>query len=402
MKILLVNKFHYIRGGSEKYYFELAKLLKKNGHEICFFSTKNEKNIVTGDKEYFVEEINLNNKNIFNALKIIYSFKNKKMMEKALVEFKPDLVHINNFQRQLSASIIDVINKKNIPIVFTAHDLQAICPAITMLDNQGKNCEKCTGGKYINCIKKKCNKKSRLKSILGAIEGYYYRIRKIYTKKIDVIITPSKFYKQKLIKDGINKNKIKVINNFVTINSRELITDNNNYILYIGRLSKGKGIYNLINAFLKLNKGELHIAGVGEEYDNIKNIITKEKLENKIKLLGYLKEKKIEEEISNCKFVVVPSIWYENCPYSVLEALILGKAIIASKVGGIKELIKDNKNGLLYEPNNIEELKNKMDELYENENKRKQIEKEAKKFAFKKFSEQTYYNKIINIYKSLL
>ena len=188
MKVLLVNKFHYLKGGSEKYYFELGKLLKEHGHEVAYFSMKDEKNITTGDKEYFVEPIDLNKGSKLKALDVIYSKKNKKKMEEALDEFKPDIVHLNNFQRQLSASIIDPIKKKNIPIVFTAHDVQAICPAITMLDNEKNICEKCMHGKYMNCIKKKCNKGSTLKSIIGALEGYFYRINKIYTKKIDCII----------------------------------------------------------------------------------------------------------------------------------------------------------------------------------------------------------------------
>ena len=142
MKILMVNKFHYLKGGSEKYYFELAELLKENGHEVAFFSMKDEKNIKTDCKEYFVEPIDLNTGSKLKALDVIYSKENKKKMEEALDEFKPDLVHLNNFQRQLSASIIDPIKRRNIPIVFTAHDVQAICPAIIMMDNDKNICER--------------------------------------------------------------------------------------------------------------------------------------------------------------------------------------------------------------------------------------------------------------------
>ena len=99
-------------------------------------------------------------------------------MEEALEDFKPDIVHLNNFQRQLSVSIIEPIKKRKIPIVFTAHDIQAICPASTMLDSNKNICEKCMNGKYINCVKKKCNKGSTIKSLLGAIEARYYRKKK--------------------------------------------------------------------------------------------------------------------------------------------------------------------------------------------------------------------------------
>ena len=145
---------------------------------------KDDRNIKTGDKEYFVEPSDMNSKDITKAFSIIYSNKNKKLMDKALDEFKPDIVHLNNFQRQLSASIITPCVKRHIPIVYTAHDVQAICPAITMMDPDRNPCELCMQGKYVNCIKKKCIKDSILKSVLGAIEGKYYRRNKIFTYKI--------------------------------------------------------------------------------------------------------------------------------------------------------------------------------------------------------------------------
>lgn len=331
MKILLVNKFHYLKGGSEKYYFELAELLKEHGHTVAFFSMKNDKNIKTGDKEYFVDEIDLNTGSKLKALDIIYSKANEKLMEKALDEFKPDIVHINNFQRQLSASIINPIKKKNIPIVFTAHDLQAICPNISMLNGKNEVCEKCMKGKYINCAKKKCVKSSGLKSLLGAVEGYYYRINNIYTKKIDYIITPSYFYKDKLIEDGISKDKIKGIHNFIDINLYDVKTSDGGYALYIGRLVKEKGIIDLLKAFNKVEKSRLYIAGDGPERQEIQKYIKNNKLEERVLLLGHLSGQEIKEKISNCSFVVVPSIWYENCPYSILETLAIRQTNYRSK-----------------------------------------------------------------------
>lgn len=336
MKILLVNKFHYLKGGSEKYYFELAELLKEHGHTVAFFSMKDDKNIKTGDKEYFVEPIDLNTGSKLKALDVIYSKKNKKKMEEALEDFKPDIVHLNNFQRQLSASIIKPIKKKKIPIVFTAHDLQVICPNISMLDNNNEICEKCMKGKYINCIRKKCIKNSRLKSVLGAIEGYYYRISKIYMKKIDFIITQTKFYQNKLENDGIHK-EIKTIHHFIDLKSYNIEKKYGDYIFYCGRLSKEKGILNLIEAFSKLdsNNVKMYMAGEGPERQNIEEIIQKKGLTNKIKLMGHVPQEEIKKFIANSMFVVVPSIWYENGAYSVVETMATGKAVIASNIARI-------------------------------------------------------------------
>lgn len=402
MKILIVNKFHYLKGGSEKYYFDLAKLLEENGHKVAFFSMKNEKNVKTGNKEYFVEEINLNSNNKLKALEVIYSKKNKKKMEEALDDFKPDIVHLNNFQRQLSASIIKPIKKRNIPIVFTAHDVQAICPAITMLDSNKNICEACINGKYINCVNKKCVKNSKLKSVLGAIEGRYYRFKKIYKKQIDYIITPSEFYKKKLIEDGINANKIRALHNFIDIKQYDVETEDKGYALYFGRLSKEKGILNLIKAFSKINGGELYIAGEGEEKENIEKLINENRLNDRVKLLGFLNSEQMKEYIRKCKFIIVPSIWYENCPYSILETLAIGKPVIGANIAGIPELVKDNVNGFTYEYHNVEQLTKKIKDLFDNKSLTKKFSENSKKLCKDLYSKENYYNEIMNIYNSLL
>ena len=398
MKILLVNKFHWLKGGSEKYYFELAELLKEHGHEVAFFSMKDEKNITTGDKEYFVDKIDLNTGSKLKALDVIYSKDNYKKMIEALEDFKPDIVHINNFQRQLSASIIKAIKKKNIPIVFIAHDVQAVCPAITMMDNDKCICDKCKGGKYLNCIKKKCNKGSTLKSTIGALEGYYYRLKRIYTKKIDYIITPSNFYKTKLVEDGIPENKIQGMHNFVDLKLYDLELKDEGYALYFGRLSKEKGILNLVNAFTKLEKGTLYIAGEGSEKENIEKIITENNLQERVKLLGFLNADEMKEAIRKCRFVVVPSIWYENCPYSVMETLAIGKPVIGANIGGIPELVQDGKTGCVYKYNDINELSDKMKLLFEDYKLAKKLGENAKEEANEFYGKDMYYLNILDIY----
>lgn len=402
MKILLVNKFHYLKGGSEKYYFDLAKLLQEHGHEVAFFSMQDEKNIKTGCKEYFVENSDMNSKNIFKALDVIYSRKNKKAMEKALDDFKPDIVHLNNFQRQLSASIIKPIKKRNIPIVFTAHDLQAICPAIVMLDSQRQICEKCLNGKYVNCAKNKCIKNSGLKSILGTVESKYYRYKKIYINKIDKIITPSEFYKLKLIQDGIPENNIEAIHNFIDMDNYNVEVVDDGYAFYFGRLIKEKGMFTLLEAFKGLKDKKLLIAGDGPDLEKIKEYLNKNNMQENVKLLGYIDSDKVKEYVRKSRFIIVPSIWYENCPYSVLETLAIGKPIIGSNLGGIPELVKNNESGLIYTYNKPKELQEKMRALFENKELADELGKNAKQIAKKEYSKESYYNKIINIYEGAI
>lgn len=397
MKVLLVNKFHYLKGGSEKYYFELGKLLEENGHEVAYFSMKNEKNIHLNNKEYFVDEIDLNSNNKLKALDVIYSKENKKLMEKALDDFKPDIVHINNFQRQLSSSIISAIKKRNIPIIYTAHDLQAICPNIVMLNRENEICNKCKNGKYYNCIKGKCIKNSTLKSLLGGIEGYYYRLHNIYNK-IDHIITPSIFYEKELKKDGIKN--VTGLHNFILLEDYQVETQDEGYLLYIGRLSKEKGIFDLVKA-MKDNKEKLLIAGSGPEKEKIDKLIKEEKLTKRVKLLGQLKPTEVKEYVRKAHVVVVPSVWYENCPYSVLETIAIGKPIIGADIGGIPELVIDGENGLLFESGNSKDLSKKISELYSNKKLYKKFCENSKKIS-KQYDKNKYYENLMKIYNDVL
>lgn len=400
MKILLVNKFHYLKGGSEKYYFELAELLKEHGHEVAFFSMKDERNIKTENKEYFVEPIDLNTGSKLKAFDVIYSKENRIKMEEALDDFKPDIVHLNNFQRQLSASIIKPIKERNIPIVFTAHDMQAICPASAMLYH-GKICEDCVEKGYISCIKKSCIKNSKLKSILAVLESKYYKKNEIY-KDIDYIITPSEFIKKKLIEGGLKYNKIETLYNFVISKSKIEIEEDRGYAFFFGRLSIEKGILNVIKALKEINVGKLFIAGDGPERDNIELYIKENKLEDRIKLLGYLNQSQIRKYIKESSFVVIPSIWYENCPYSILETMEIGKPIIGSKIGGIPELIKDDENGFLYNYYDIKKLSEYMKKLFEDKDLVTKQSKKSRELFEEKYTEKIYYNKIINIYTTLI
>ena len=400
MKILLANKFHWNKGGSEKYYFELGELLKKHGHEVAYFSMEDEKNIKTGDKEYFVPKFDLNNSSKLKALDVIYNKKNEELMEKALDDFKPDIVHLNNFQRQLSASIIKPCKKRNIPVVFTAHDLQSVCPGITMMDRNKKACELCVKGKYYNCIKKACNKGSKLKSIIGAIEAYYYRLAKIYFNKIDAIITPTQFYKEMLTKDGISQNKIFKIHNFLYLSDyKRTKVKEDKSVLYIGRLSSEKGINNLIDAFKNVDDYTLYILGDGPEKEIIKEKI---KDKNNIILVGFVSPDKVREYISKSSLVVVPSTWYENGSYVAMESLAMGKCVLGANIGGIPEIVIDNETGKLFKHDSVTDLNEKLTELLNDEKLLEKYGIAGRKYIEKEFSSEFHYKNLMKLYKSLI
>ena len=401
MKILMVNKFYYIKGGSETYYFELKRLLESKGHTVIDFSMQDEKNFVSPYSNYFVENVDYNNKEgIFSRIKaaadIIYSFESKRKFERLVNEVKPDCIHLHIFQHQISPSILDVIKKYHIPTIYTAHDLKMLCPNYKMM-HHGKLCEQCRGGKYFYCVLNKCVKDSYLKSCVNVVEGYVHRWRHSYDA-INVIITPSLFYKKIFEKFGINCNRVIHIPNFIDFNKHEIefSEDRENYYLYYGRLSKEKGIMTLIKAVENLNV-QLKIAGTGPLEEDVRQYVADKKISN-IMFLGFKTGKDLSNIVGNAKAIILPSEWYENGPYSAIEALQLGRPIIGADIGGIPELI-DN-NGYLFKPGNIDSLKDAILKLEKLDNEQYGVFKDNSLNLFERnYTKEKHYRLLKEAYR---
>lgn len=405
MKILMVNKFFYIKGGSETYYFALKELLEKNGHEVIDFSMKDEKNFESPYSKLFVDNIDYNSEqNIFtkinSGLKIIYSFEAKKKFEQLVKETKPDIIHLHIFQHQLSSSIIDVAIKYKIPIVYTAHDLKALCPNYKMLNSNGI-CEQCKGGKYFNCTKYKCIKNSKIKSLIGTLEAQFNKFRHTYDK-INYVVTPSKFYRNKFIEFGYDAEKVVAIPNF--LNEKEIDyekLEGQNYFLYFGRLSEEKGILTLIKAISRIN-ATLKIVGTGPLKEEIEKYIKDNNLTN-IEVLGFKSGRELYTIVGNAKAVILPSEWYENGPYSAIESLKLSRPLIGSDLGGIPELIEEGKNGYIFKHGNVEELEECIRRLESmSDEKLDKMQKYSEKIFKEKYTDTKHYNDIMQIYEKVV
>ena len=251
MKILLVNKFFYIKGGAEKYMFSLAEGLEKSGHEVAFFSMNSPKNLDTKYSKYFVSSRDKSGSIIEKAKmikNIAYSKEAFNKMTLLLKDFNPDIVWLNNIHKQLTCSVIDSVKKynKNIKIYWTAHDLITICPAYTMLDGNCEICEKCLDGNFKHALETNCCHNSKIMTKLSVYEAKKIHKSDWYNK-VDLFICPSKFYQNKLEEAKFTNSKIIHLNNPLPIDTVfECTYDTEDYLLYFGRLSKEKGIKTLI------------------------------------------------------------------------------------------------------------------------------------------------------------
>lgn len=393
MKVLMINKFLYIRGGAESYMFNLGSGLSKLGHQVSYWGMYDDKNIINKN-ELLVRNYENENQNMLQKalipINLIYSFEAKKKLSSFLDILQPDIVHIHNFNFQLSSSILDEISKRRIPIVYTAHDSQLVCPYHRMFQfDRNSVCDKCVTGAFLNCLKDRCFNGSVMKSFIATTESYFNHARGVY-RKINLIISPS-FFLKSMLEQRINQ-EIVVLPNFINPVEPKEKAASLDYVLYLGRLSKEKGLSRIIPVFEKL-KIPLKIVGTGPEENTI--------LTNQyIQLLGRKDGDELFNLIRQARFVIQPSIWYENCPMTVIESFSVGTPVIASNHSGFKELIQDGVNGFLIDFNSDtfgDEIRN----CFYFANYKEMVEQSFLAFN-NRFSPQGHLSKIERYYAKLL
>lgn len=390
MKILMVNKFLYPNGGSETYIFKLGEQLQKKGHEVQYFGMEHAGRIVGNRLECYTSDMDFHAGGVGKLLypfRIIYSGEAKRKMRRVLEDFRPDVVHLNNINFQLTPSIIYAVRAfekkrgKRIKIVYTAHDYQWVCPNHMMrIPATGQICFACRGGDFKQCSKNRCIHDSRVKSLLGTIEAGFYAMRKTYGM-VDVIICPSEFMKKQLDTDPLLAEKTVMMHNFIDKDTavagkthgkkkkrREkaevfgAATDGDrpagDYVLYFGRYAEEKGTLTLLEACRALPEIPFVFAGTGPLEGRVNQAPN---VENR----GFVAGEELRRLIAQARFSVYPSEWYENCPFSVMESQMYGTPVLASDLGGAPELVQPGRTGDLFRGGDAQELTEHIKELWE-------------------------------------
>lgn len=397
MKILMVNKFLYPNGGSETYIFELGKQLVRMGHEVQYFGMEHEGRIVGNHAESYTSNMDFHTgklQKLCYPFKIIYSTEARKKIRSVLDDFKPDIVHLNNFNFQLTPSIIYEVRKyerqsgRTVKLFFTAHDYQLICPNHMMRNpSTGENCGKCLNGSVFACTKYRCIHTSFVKSVLGSLEAWLYRRLKTY-RYLDCIICPSDFMKEKLSTNPLLAPKTVTMHNFVEISGWGA-EGKGEYVLYFGRYSEEKGIYTLLNACRALPEIPFVFAGSGPLETEIGKA---ENIDNR----GFQNGEALYRLIAEAAFSIYPSEWYENCPFSIMESISCGTPVIGAGIGGIPELVIEGRNGELFKSGDANDLRDRIWELWNNRELLGKYTEECRKKQFDTVGE--YCEKLVKLY----
>ena len=282
-----------------------------------------------------------------------------------------------------------------------------------MLDGNGQICDACMHGKYGNCVARKCIKRSTIKSVLAALESKVASRRGAH-KRIDRIIAPSQFMKEKLIEGGLPSKKITVLHNFVNPTpllhdtTQQYQTKTNPYFLFFGRLSREKGVDVLIEAYLSILENlprpiKLMIVGDGPSRKSLEELVEAKQAHHNVCFAGFQTGEVLRRYVSNACFTVVCSRCYENYPYSVVESFSLNTPVIGSRIGGIPELVVEGDTGFLCDHGDSDDLGRAMLKAVSISNREyANMRNRCNRYVAEECSKEAHFSSLIRIYESAI
>ncbi len=416
MKVLLIDVYNYRKGGAESVYFNTARLLEEHGHTTMRFTLKWPDNEPSAYESYFAESKETRRgplRQLKNMSNYFYHREAARNLDRLLRDERPDIAHIHLMWGQITGSILPVLRRHGVPVVYTVHDYRLVCPAYTFRNGSGQVCEKCGGGAFWHCFTENCCKGNRLYSAVMAAEQYYRNAFFNPARYIDGFIYVSDFARkiQERYMPAVAGVKSTRLYNFtMSAVDRPKQRSAEPYFLFFGRLSYEKGVRTLLEAFAKMPSARLKLVGTGPEEDALKQFAAERRLTN-VSFLGYRKGAELEAIVAGADFVIVPSEWYENNPMTIVEAYSAGTPVIGAAIGGIPEIIVDSRDaasgrkptGFVFENGSVDSLRGAVkaamsldDAAYT------AFSAGAIDFARSNFNADVYYRRLIEFYEDLL
>lgn len=394
MNIIQLNSYVTLNGGSETVMSNFNTLFEKNGHSVLnlgYISIK--------EKKMMNNAFPLGNEK-YSISTFFYEHKSVEIIIEKILSTKAELVICHNVYHKypLAYMLKAIKTRTNAKVLIVFHDYKPVCPR-SNLYNGKRICTDCSGQNFYHMARHRCRHNSFIESSILVLDSYYNNSMMDAYSYPDIMISPSQFMADQFKRMGFN-HKINVINNPIDakeITFKSKIGPKSKTLLYAGRFTKDKGIELFIDAAKKMPDYQFLMAGNGELIDKVKK--ADNELDN-LSYLGSLNKEQLFQQFDKSDFLIVPSIWYENNPMIIIEAMIYGLPVLGSNLGGIPELLKDGR-GFLFDPNQQNSLTDQLKHLYTISQERySEIAEKASVFA-SHFSYENYYQKLVDLIPEL-
>ncbi len=377
-RILVVHNAYQHRGGEDSVVEAEIALLRSHGHEVEAYFRSNDD--VGGMSSLAL------------ARNTLWSGNTARDLMNITDRFRPDVIHVHNTFPLISPSLYWVASRVGVPVVQTLHNFRLMCLNALFL-REGKVCEDCMGKVPWRGVTQACYRESYAASAALAGMLVLHRGLGTYRNKVGRYIALNEFCRGKFIEGGLPAERVVVKPNFVDFDAPETVTRSG--LLFVGRLSAEKGVATLAAAMSQLSDVTLRVAGDGPEAGLLEHVAG-------VVRLGSLPGEIVRQEMSRASALVVPSIWYENFPRTIVEAFACGLPVIASRIGALADIVTDGRTGLLFEPGNPQDMADKLTWVQAHPEQMAAMGRNARVQYEAEFSAEVNYQCLMEIYDSVM
>ncbi|CAN5362493.1 glycosyltransferase family 4 protein [soil metagenome] len=386
MKILLIHNRYQQAGGEDAVFHNEGKLLAKNGH--CVEELLFDNSVISSWKNFFII-----------GIQAIYNFTSARTIQQKITNFGPHVIHVHNFTPIVSPSVFFIANRNKIPVVVTLHNYRLLCPSATLFYDK-LIYEKSIHSLFPwDAVLKGVYRNSVMQTAALAFVTAFHTIAGTWRNRVDQYITLTSFAKEKFVNSrlAISDEKLVVKPNFIEFKGNGLAL-REDYFLFVGRLTEEKGIRTLLDA-ASIEYFKLVIIGDGPLRSLVEDCAS---IQPNITYVGPKKNDEVLTYLKACRALIFPSIWYEGFPVTILEAFSTSTLVIASKLGGMAEIIQDQENGLLFEAGNPDKLVSTIIELSSNPERAAEIGENGHTSYLERYTPQINYEQLTDVYYKVI
>ena len=325
----------------------------------------------------------------------VYNVSAYREMRRLIEKDRPDLVHVHSVYPMFSPSILVACRRKNVPVVMTVHSHNLTCPTWYHL-YKGSVCEDCVGGHEYRCVIKNC-RNNILESSAYALRSSVARRFRLFHDNVNVLIALTPFAKAKLLQAGFREDQVAVVPNPGPVREAAADPSAGKYVAFAGRISSEKGIDTLLSAAAQMPDVPFKVAGDGPALLEMKG-----KAPRNVDFVGRLGSDELNEFYARSRILVMPSVWFEQFPMVVLEAMARALPVIGSRIGGLPEIIEEGLTGSLFEPGNPEDLVRQVRRLWENPQLCRQMGIAGRQKVMREYNEDAYFHNLMAVYQAAI
>ena len=348
MKILLIHNEYQQPGGEETVVEQEHKLLEGAGHQVIRYRRSNwETDEYTGTRKALLLK------------RIVWASDSRREVLSLLQLEKPHVAHVHNTFMVISPSIYSACREAGVPVVQTLHNFRLFCPA-AFYYREGKVCEECTDHSLLRGITYGCYRESRGNTAVVAAMLKFHRLCRTWELGVNRFVALTQFARERFVAGGLPAEKVEVKPNFMHADpgAREGVGE---YALFVGRLSPEKGVSTILEAWSRLHTPiPLRIVGDGPLISELRDEAHRRKLAS-VEFAGRLPREQTVQAMKNARFLIFPSLWYENFPMTIVESFACATPVICSGLGAMAEIVSDRRLGLNFSTGDAADLAAKVE-----------------------------------------